>query len=319
MAPRSPSRYSSPSAAPRARGDGPSRLGQRRWGWCYSPRPRPREWSRGPGRRRSSPSLLHAPAGMVPPVASLPLSETAAPRARGDGPTATLSAGTSTLCSPRPRGWSRRCVAGTAPRCLLPAPAGMVPARSRSARTRSPAPRPRGDDPVPPRRDADPAFCSPPARGWSHGGVGGDPRAGLLPARAGMMAPRTGCGSGSERPTPRACGDGPGLMLSGIQSSNCSSRPRGWPQRAPHGGVHARGPLRPAPAGMVPSRMSTRRTRRPAPFVRGIGPERETPPNIFDGCPIREGRPADVPIKDSQRSESLLRPVPSPGDYSYGG
>ncbi|KAB2588206.1 hypothetical protein F5983_33800 [Streptomyces arboris] len=55
-----------------------------------------------------------------------------APHAHGDSPRGTHIQSTLPVCSSRPRGWSRQLHVLRRAGCLLPAPAGMVPARPRT-------------------------------------------------------------------------------------------------------------------------------------------------------------------------------------------
>ncbi|THA72273.1 hypothetical protein E6P78_03105 [Streptomyces sp. A0958] len=78
----------------------------------------------------SSHSLLPARAGMVPGQSGGARSTTPAPRTRGDGPREGVYVQLTRGCSPHARGWSR-CRGRRAGReRLLPARAGMVPAKA---------------------------------------------------------------------------------------------------------------------------------------------------------------------------------------------
>ncbi len=111
--------------APRARGDGPPVISPMRTAsWCS---PRPRGWSRQRPPVPRPGGVLPAPAGMVPPRTPRGPTREGAPRARGDGPWRPAAVPMTSMCSPRPRGWSpgeRRKPQGGQ---VLPAPAGMVP------------------------------------------------------------------------------------------------------------------------------------------------------------------------------------------------
>ena len=151
--------------APRARGDGPPRDIRRAWAEICSPRTR--GWS-GPGAcRPGHRGLLPAHAGMVPARCRAGQQTASAPRARGDGPTANVREVVLRYCSPRTRGWSQdlSCLGLGVP--LLPAHAGMVPARVRSRPVGVPAPRARGDGPCPVSCWSANRVCSPRTRGWS--------------------------------------------------------------------------------------------------------------------------------------------------------
>ncbi len=189
MVPRDPTRWSAVGSAPRARGDGPFDTGRAQHGITCSPRTRGWSPSaRWPRRSRtllpahagmvpstSSPSTTMSAAprargdgpvvqglwngiqgcsprtrGWSPPGLARDRCPGAAPRARGDGPAADVVVVPAVICSPRTRGWSRPGQPGHAHRGLLPAHAGMVPARTRRRVRRTPAPRARGDGPRPP-------------------------------------------------------------------------------------------------------------------------------------------------------------------------
>ena len=171
--------------APRARGGGP-RAGTPKAANARCS-PRTRGWSPQPdGARRHAP-LLPAHAGVVPRAPTCGQTVHAAPRARGGGPRSRKSASTSPACSPRTRGWSQRGRRLLLQPGLLPAHAGVVPARTTPASTARPAPRARGGGPVidsnaPLTRD-----CSPRTRGWSQLDAVADLDRHLLPAHAGVV------------------------------------------------------------------------------------------------------------------------------------
>jgi hypothetical protein len=194
-------------------------------------------------------TLLPAHAGMVPPPSRTFISHFAAPRARGDGPTAFLAASNKLTCSPRTRGWSPHHGHAGAVGRLLPAHAGMVPAHPRWSGRSSPAPRARGDGPVEHRRRSRSGGCSPRTRGWSRLHPGHLHAPLLLPAHAGMVPPwrRTGA---RPRSAPRARGDGPAISSGWSVGRPCSPRTRGWPPAAANPRPGA--PLLPAHAGMIP-------------------------------------------------------------------
>ncbi|AIS02462.1 hypothetical protein SGLAU_32650 (plasmid) [Streptomyces glaucescens] len=240
--------------------------------------PRPRGWSRGARPATARPRLLPAPAGMVPRSPTTRHSNSAAPRARGDGPPRAGPTEPGEVCSPRPRGWSRQPGDSLRSTHLLPAPAGMVPRRTTPRATSSAAPRARGDGPDYSLEAASWSSCSPRPRGWSSKAAGQVPDPRLLPAPAGMVpASRT---ARAERCTaPRARGDGPSLPGRLAFPGRCSPRPRGWSQPAPRTG-RADG-LLPAPAGMVPGSREAMKILGPAPRARGDGPQpaRPRPPS----------------------------------------
>ncbi len=267
MVPRSGSTSGVGVPAPRARGDGPStRSPSRSMRNCS---PRPRGWSRHQDRRPHRRDLLPAPAGMVPQTLRVSGDQRTAPRARGDGPNECVEVAVACACSPRPRGWSRRVGDRVDRLTLLPAPAGMVPARPPGAREESTAPRARGDGPTTERKAMFRRPCSPRPRGWSRGNRERLARHPLLPAPAGMVP--SGTAWRRTRPTaPRARGDGPATAAGTGWWCGCSPRPRGWsPVRAPAPDV---APLLPAPAGMVPRESHRSADARTAPRARGDGP-----------------------------------------------
>ncbi len=210
MIPAASRRYGKTSSAPRTRRDGPLRVGDtvavrrcfphpRRWSrHRYGDRrrgrllpapagmvprraiprrrpcscsPHPREWSLGWRGVVRVEFLLPAPAEMVPPDASRCGSPTTAPRTRGDGPSCWDRRRRPRPCSPHPRGWSRLGPVGQLVVGLLPAPAGMAPARHGPPAAGRPAPRTRGDGPSPATGCSAYPICSPHPRGWSPGGV----------------------------------------------------------------------------------------------------------------------------------------------------
>ncbi len=225
MVPPGPWRVRPGCPAPRARGDGPRARAYDVHAVDCSPRPR--GWSFVVRLGSTGGLLLPAPAGMVPPAARTPAGTSAAPRARGDGPAGLRGGVEDQHCSPRPRGWSQGL--GTQARSggLLPAPAGMVPARSGSGadtpaapRARGdgpsrcstapfsrPAPRARGDGPRDHHRRQPCRRCSPRPRGWSQPHGLSRELLLLLPAPAGMV-PETVTMRIWPGSAPRARGDG---------------------------------------------------------------------------------------------------------------
>ena len=256
-----------PSAAPRARGDGPGSPK------CTPLRracsPRTRGWSRRHDGDRGRRELLPAHAGMVPVYRLLDSGFAAAPRARGDGPFGPVPRCAQSSCSPRTRGWSLLCTPLYTDTELLPAHAGMVPwLPQRSGRSRA-APRARGDGPVGSAAALGALCCSPRTRGWSRGRDTSRPAELLLPAHAGMvpLTLRTAVMIGTA---PRARGDGPSGVGHMAGTLLCSPRTRGWSPGART--YHQTFVLLPAHAGMVPIVLSRRSGRPPAPRARGDGP-----------------------------------------------
>ncbi len=171
--------------APRARGGGPLYCSEPYFTlWCS---PRTRGWSRAGRLRRTGGRVLPAHAGVVPTRTGLTSCGLRAPRARGGGPGGGPSPSLSAMCSPRTRGWSRLGVHVTADAVVLPAHAGVVPARPTVSRLRRGAPRARGGGPFRPARRPSPSRCSPRTRGWSHDQDRVDRDPDVLPAHAGVV------------------------------------------------------------------------------------------------------------------------------------
>ena len=262
--------------APRASGDGPDAcLDPTEAGLCS---PRERGWSLGPHDRLAARQVLPARAGMVPSGPNWRGAAPRAPRASGDGPAARFIHRQVLECSPRERGWSLGGLMLRWVEVVLPARAGMVPARTLALRPSRRAPRASGDGPATPGRDLVPALCSPRERGWSRCGRPGVDLGGVLPARAGMV-PRTRRRRGFAMRAPRASGDGPGAQPIDITEHLCSPRERGW--SVGEGVVDRGGHVLPARAGMVPSRPSASRCPTRAPRASGDGP----PPMRYSGRP----------------------------------
>ncbi len=255
------------AGAPRARGDGPAASSRPPPASTCSPRTR--GWSReapvGPGDA----PVLPAHAGMVPATGSPTSRPPRAPRARGDGPREMSATRSATPCSPRTRGWSLLVPRSVGQEHVLPAHAGMVPAAGRSFRSVRSAPRARGDGPRLGRGRVGGRGCSPRTRGWSRPCGGGWSGRGVLPAHAGMVPTRSGCGP-SGCCAPRARGDGPTARWNCCPWTWCSPRTRGWSQGLV--GEVARGPVLPAHAGMVPVRPEPAASQVRAPRARGDGP-----------------------------------------------
>ncbi len=112
------------TSAPRARGDGPGQPSS--LGDLIKCSPRPRGWSRAADELGIHEPVLPASAGMVPGRASARTTRARAPRARGDGPAPASRRRRIIVCSPRPRGLSRRRGPRAGRADVLPAPAGMI-------------------------------------------------------------------------------------------------------------------------------------------------------------------------------------------------
>ncbi len=329
MVPGSRSAPASPSCAPRARGDGPLRLGMGPRSLACSPRTR--GWSRPVEGDSVGPLVLPAHAGMVPSCVNSRRSAGSAPRARGDGPGRVWASWARSGCSPRTRGWSRDRIAAARAAGVLPAHAGMVPVSEYVGAHHDGAPRARGDGPSPgrwmrradvcaprargdgprhrpPRRARSP--CSPRTRGWSRQPLQTDVAQPVLPAHAGMVppAPRR---AGGRRSAPRARGDGPDGQSPGKSPSR-------WV------------PVLPAHAGMVPRPSRVRPLAGGAPRARGDGPEEHDDDDDRTECSprtrgwsraasTRTGRPLVLPARagvtsqpGSAGTEACPVPAPSP-------
>ena len=235
-------------AAPRARGDGPRTPGTHDGPGSCSPRPR--GWSRHVADELEGMLLLPAPAGMVPLHVVCGRHRRPAPRARGDGPDDAYHEVMRQVLLPAPAGMVPPPRPGHDHQELLPAPAGMVPIGFMAGSWWSSAPRARGDGPTVQEPATNISRCSPRPRGWSLIHLPLQQTVHLLPAPAGMVPLKT-AGDRAGRPAPRARGDGPRPDLRGRLLNHCSPRPRGWSRGDLPGA--GRGPLLPAPAGMVPS------------------------------------------------------------------
>ncbi len=246
---------------------------------------------------------------MVPSRTPRALHGRTAPRTRGDGPGTADSADRLRLCSPHPRGWSRRVRDPCVRRRLLPAPAGMVPTRPGGSVTDPTAPRTRGDGPSWMTSAAWSMSCSPHPRGWSRvrGHQQGAGR--LLPAPAGMV-PDISTPLLPPAPAPRTRGDGPASFDCRYTTVGCSPHPRGWSHRARFGDLFP--VLLPAPAGMVPRGTARSRSEPPAPRTRGDGPTPHARILIGPSCsPHPRGGPTGC-----RRRPSFSRCSPHPRGWS---
>ncbi len=130
---------------PRACGGGPGNQPNAAVRRTWSPRMR--GWSAARARRRPGGPVVPAHAGVVPrrwlPLMNLP----SGPRACGGGPARHLEYQSPDPWSPRMRGWSRAIGAGGLSCHVVPAHAGVVPARARRRGRRRRGPRTRGGAP----------------------------------------------------------------------------------------------------------------------------------------------------------------------------
>ena len=252
---------------PRTRGDGPLAGVYLRYVGVVPPHPR--GWSRLhrrlPQRGPGSP----APAGMVPDLSPLARRSRRFPRTRGDGPDETALAGHRAGVPPYPRGWSRKGSGCARHYPGSPAPAGMVPGWIGSVDLGPRFPRTRGDGPGAVHVGDNGGAVPPHPRGWS---LLAELRTTLnrgSPAPAGMVPSSPLIDTGYVR-FPRTRGDGPTTRLPRYVGIVVPPHPRGWSPylrsafRSPPGS--------PAPAGMVPSRCSTKASPRWFPRTRGDGP-----------------------------------------------
>ncbi len=276
MDPRAGRRSTPPTSAPRPRGDGPCLTGKARtWyrcspqprgcshrhppvAWAHARSPRPRGWTRPqPGHPRRVP-LLPAPAGMDPGWWARRAGSGAAPCSRGDDPCYAETIAERFRCSPSTRGWTPGPGPDDGHPALLPAPAGMAPARRTRPPGRHAAPCARGDDPTASSTERSRPTCSPRPRGWTRGMSEDRGAEELLPAPAGMN-PRQRCHRAAHPAAPRPRGDGPArisVWTETLYGVTPAAPPvllparAGWSHELKHVG---RGlVLLPACAGMVP-------------------------------------------------------------------
>ncbi len=215
---------------------------------------------------------------MVPAAAGGAGVVLAAPRTRGDGPSACSTAGWRAPCSPHARGWSPLRQRQAPERALLPARAGMVPAPARLPGGGLPAPRTRGDGPPYGNGKHPSELCSPHARGWSRSGVRLGRYGDLLPARAGMVPDSTAARPGFWTCSPHARGWSP-LRTARLRTASLLPARAGMVPRS-RGGAHR--PLLPAPAGTSTSghrkEASPPSTATPAPHKSRANVAPATPP-----------------------------------------
>ncbi len=187
----------------------------------------------------------------------------------GVGPCLFLSCLGGGLWSPRVRGWSLTERAEMARDDVVPACAGLVPARWRATCPLNCGPRVCGVGPMSRSPMAAPLLWSPRVRGWSRLLYRRCQHLSVVPACAGLVPPS------SRSPTglpcgPRVCGVGP--PVGGLRRGHheWSPRVRGWSLRR-------RGPARgdrvvPACAGLVPRACRQAAGDARGPRVCGVGP-----------------------------------------------
>ncbi|CAN3979351.1 Peptidase, M20A family [Kitasatospora purpeofusca] len=246
--------------------------------------PRMRGWSLLAGPGGVAHLLLPAHAGLVPSSGWRARARSAAPRACGVGPRTCLPYRSGQCCSPRMRGWSRGRARSDPQPGLLPAHAGLVPARPSAKSGSAPAPRACGVGPGNPCDVGGIGYCSPRMRGWSPQHVQRPDRRELLPAHAGLVPRRPGVYH-LPLPAPRACGVGPGRCPAAALVRLCSPRMRGWShqRRLPITPVS----LLPAHAGLVPRRPGVYHLPLPAPRACGVGPLGGTKGEVLSRCSPR--------------------------------
>src|SRR5665647_1230046 len=143
------------------------------------------------------------------------------------------------------------------------------------------APHPRGDGPVTLARTNQVSLCSPPAWGWSEGGLIVVLGIGVLPTRVGMVRVRLvrGISQGSA-PHPR--GDGPFNGCRVTATGECSPPAWGWSAGEP--GVHHHREVLPTRVGMVRPAQPSEDAQSSAPHPRGDGPSSDFCNNYFAQC-----------------------------------
>ncbi len=286
--------------------------------------PRERGWSLPRVAAGIRSVVLPARAGMVPrpgPARSAPAD---APRASGDGPARRSTPQEWLLCSPRERGWSPVADTPKNDAWVLPARAGMVPARGLRRPRPGRAPRASGDGPVASALGGAAHECSPRERGWSLARVLDGAQGRVLPARAGMVpgparsppgprcAPRAS-GDGPRHPAhrrrwpgaPRASGDGPAGWEAPRPPTVCSPRERGWSPRPAR--TSSVSEVLPARAGMVPDDRYPARAVVGAPRASGDGPYEVDRQAAAVSCSPREQGWSRLP--DDARSPPGLLPA----------
>ncbi len=195
-------RHSGPGRRPRPRGDLPGRVADRLADVRSSP---PARGSSPPCTGRPGcPAVVPARAGIFPRAGCPGPGIPGRPRPRGDLPRDSRQAGSHAPSSPPARGSSRVSRPARAPPPVVPARAGIFPARSGAYAWAPSRPRPRGDLPYVTRCSHLVRQSSPPARGSSgcpqHLVALGE----VVPARAGIFrVERVRDGRVSGRPRPR--------------------------------------------------------------------------------------------------------------------
>ena len=214
-----------PPREPRARGDGPYAGGWHSRSLVRAPRTR--GWTVADDLPRGVGHESPAHAGMDPGLCPFSHAMSREPRARGDGPDASVAWVEDATRAPRTRGWTGCFFGGGGHPVESPAHAGMDRTCPALPRTNSREPRARGDGPNRPRPDVPWPVRAPRTRGWTF--RCGPAHASLpeSPAHAGMDR-RPGCNGAGPGREPRARGDGPITRLETRQWKRRAPRTRGW-------------------------------------------------------------------------------------------
>ena len=235
------------SRFPRARGDGPSCVGEE--GSAESLPPRSRGWTLGLHEKSRRVVASPALAGMDPTSAWCTCTPSCFPRARGDGPQLRTSATVSSWLPPRSRGWTYSSLGHSTIVGASPALAGMDPLPDAPGNSRSRFPRARGDGPRTGVTQMATMALPPRSRGWTRPQKLPRQRLAASPALAGMDPVRWSACPQLRR-FPRARGDGPVVYGRFASQVLLPPRSRGWTRRRGQAG-HRR-VASPALAGMDP-------------------------------------------------------------------
>ncbi len=218
-------------------------------------------------------------------------------------------------CSPRVRGWSQDVGHGRSPHIVLPARAGVVPQRRRVRLHLRSAPRACGGGPSAVPTWGRARSCSPRVRGWSRRRRDDERRAGVLPARAGVVPP-VKAGVGDHVRAPRACGGGPPAHALRHARRPCSPRVRGWSRCGRR--CSPRLAVLPARAGMDPAarrgRIARRHTPRAWPGMtprRGLPPRPPGAPRPCEEHPNQQALDASRPQRSHPPQRPTARDAPS--------
>ncbi len=192
--------------------------------------------------------VVPAHAGVVPCSGSTALPWSGGPRARGGGPDEVRRLLGLGGWSPRTRGWSLQAPRERPLRGVVPAHAGVVPARQPTGRCGGSGPRARGGGPMRRRLMTTSASWSPRTRGWSRLREAELVFDHVVPAHAGVV-PRPPSPRAASRRGPRARGGGPAVPATHPTMPEWSPRTRGWSPHSPAGAIRLH--VVPAHAGVV--------------------------------------------------------------------